>query len=213
MTSSSKSLLLPALRGVMGHWVYYSCLMRLSDLATRVSFASELQKNKNLSSMIQRELNSKRRDEITKYLETNEERFFNTIVIAVYGGDPTWQEIDNVNGLDSEINIDSDFINQLGFLSLNGQENLFAIDGQHRLSGIKKLVDKSKNYTDDLVSVMSVGHKTNDAGLRKTRRLFTTLNKKAKSVNKNEIIALDDCLLYTSPSPRDRQKSRMPSSA
>ena len=26
-------------------------------------------------------------------------------------------------------------------------------------------------------------------------------------------IILDDCLLYTSPSPRDRQKSRMPSSA
>ena len=26
-------------------------------------------------------------------------------------------------------------------------------------------------------------------------------------------ILLDDCLLYTSPSPRDRQKSRMPSSA
>ena len=24
---------------------------------------------------------------------------------------------------------------------------------------------------------------------------------------------VDDCLLYTSPSPRDRQKSRMPSSA
>ena len=24
---------------------------------------------------------------------------------------------------------------------------------------------------------------------------------------------IDDCLLYTSPSPRDRQKSRMPSSA
>ena len=24
---------------------------------------------------------------------------------------------------------------------------------------------------------------------------------------------MDDCLLYTSPSPRDRQKSRMPSSA
>ena len=26
-------------------------------------------------------------------------------------------------------------------------------------------------------------------------------------------IAIDSCLLYTSPSPRDRQKSRMPSSA
>ena len=26
-------------------------------------------------------------------------------------------------------------------------------------------------------------------------------------------VGLEDCLLYTSPSPRDRQKSRMPSSA
>ena len=29
----------------------------------------------------------------------------------------------------------------------------------------------------------------------------------------NHVEILDDCLLYTSPSPRDRQKSRMPSSA
>ena len=28
-----------------------------------------------------------------------------------------------------------------------------------------------------------------------------------------EIVAITICLLYTSPSPRDRQKSRMPSSA
>ena len=27
------------------------------------------------------------------------------------------------------------------------------------------------------------------------------------------VYGLDNCLLYTSPSPRDRQKSRMPSSA
>ena len=29
----------------------------------------------------------------------------------------------------------------------------------------------------------------------------------------NKISVIKDCLLYTSPSPRDRQKSRMPSSA
>ena len=29
----------------------------------------------------------------------------------------------------------------------------------------------------------------------------------------DESVTLNDCLLYTSPSPRDRQKSRMPSSA
>ena len=32
-------------------------------------------------------------------------------------------------------------------------------------------------------------------------------------VNTGEMAALGGCLLYTSPSPRDRQKSRMPSSA
>ena len=30
---------------------------------------------------------------------------------------------------------------------------------------------------------------------------------------KNHPFHVNDCLLYTSPSPRDRQKSRMPSSA
>ena len=28
-----------------------------------------------------------------------------------------------------------------------------------------------------------------------------------------KVVIVDSCLLYTSPSPRDRQKSRMPSSA
>ena len=32
-------------------------------------------------------------------------------------------------------------------------------------------------------------------------------------IEKNQKKALSGCLLYTSPSPRDRQKSRMPSSA
>ena len=40
-------------------------------------------------------------------------------------------------------------------------------------------------------------------------------NKVVDSINlkQHEIATPDPCLLYTSPSPRDRQKSRMPSSA
>ena len=34
-----------------------------------------------------------------------------------------------------------------------------------------------------------------------------------KILNDKTLILPDSCLLYTSPSPRDRQKSRMPSSA
>ena len=38
-------------------------------------------------------------------------------------------------------------------------------------------------------------------------------NKEELKRKEGQIIELNNCLLYTSPSPRDRQKSRMPSSA
>ena len=40
---------------------------------------------------------------------------------------------------------------------------------------------------------------------------FVLFSKPFRRVNKTQMI--NTCLLYTSPSPRDRQKSRMPSSA
>ena len=40
-----------------------------------------------------------------------------------------------------------------------------------------------------------------------------TVTPGASSGNTNTGVVLTVCLLYTSPSPRDRQKSRMPSSA
>ena len=51
-----------------------------------------------------------------------------------------------------------------------------------------------------------------------SRRARTNVRRKIKEYTKCEqsrtsVTLLDPCLLYTSPSPRDRQKSRMPSSA
>ena len=51
-----------------------------------------------------------------------------------------------------------------------------------------------------------------------TVAVFSTVDKKALHVQlADEAVCVGDslsnCLLYTSPSPRDRQKSRMPSSA
>ena len=39
------------------------------------------------------------------------------------------------------------------------------------------------------------------------------LFEKEAELDRNAFLQLFTCLLYTSPSPRDRQKSRMPSSA
>ena len=49
--------------------------------------------------------------------------------------------------------------------------------------------------------------------LRKAREIaFKELGEQAKALGADAVVGID-CLLYTSPSPRDRQKSRMPSSA
>jgi len=77
-----KRRFLPALRGIFGDWAYYSCLMSLTELSARVTFAKEIHKSKELSALIQRELKRTRAKEIAEYLQNNPERFFNSLVVA-----------------------------------------------------------------------------------------------------------------------------------
>lgn len=193
---SNDEIVLPALRGVMGSWVYYSCLMSIDEIAKRVHYADEVHKNEKLSEMIQRRLKTVRSRQIAEYLQTQEDRFFNSLVIATYGGQPNWSSIDSLNSKGREgfvEKLSGDTISSVGFLSLNGEERLFALDGQHRLSGIKKAIrDGLSQDPPDDVSVIFVGHKETSKGLERTRRLFTTLNKTAKPVSKGDIIALDE---------------------
>lgn len=97
MKRKIKEIILPAIRGVMGDWVYYSCLMNLKDLQERVSFASEIHNNKKLSDMIQRQLKKGRSAEISLYLRDQDERFFNSLVVASYGGEPNWNALSRLN--------------------------------------------------------------------------------------------------------------------
>jgi DNA sulfur modification protein DndB len=83
-------------------------------------------------------------------------------------------------------------MDRLGFLRLTGKEKIFAIDGQHRLAGIKKALEEGLDLSAEQAPVLLVGHKTTVAGLQRTRRLFTTLNKTAVPVRKRDIIALDE---------------------
>ena len=79
MVMSEKNLeqiILPALRGVMGNWVYYSSLMQLGELSSRISFVKDIHKHRGLSSMIQRALRSSRSREIADYIKTEPQRFF-----------------------------------------------------------------------------------------------------------------------------------------
>lgn len=191
-----KKIVLPALRGIMGDWVYYCCLMDLGELSSRVGYAEDIHKSKALSDMIQRQLKRGRSAEISEYLKKQPERFFNSLVIATYGGRPNWHELADVRSKteDDELqDIKDNTIASVGFLTLRGDESLFALDGQHRLAGIKKAVKEGLDGDPyDEVSVIFVEHKKTSLGLERTRRLFTTLNKTARPVSKGDIIALDE---------------------
>lgn len=195
-SGEKKKLTLPALRGLMGNWVYYSCLMRMDEIGERVKYADEIHKNKKLSSMIQRQLKTGRSRDIARYIRDQDERFFNSLVVATYGGEPNWFPVSDVKykGTTEELGeLDEETISSVGFLSLTGDEKLFAIDGQHRLAGIKRALEEGIEHEPlDEFSVIFVAHKETTKGLERTRRLFTTLNKTAKPVSKGDIIALDE---------------------
>lgn len=190
-----KRLVLPCLRGKMGTWDTYSCMMRFSDVSELIGFARELHQIKSLSDKIQRELNDARAEEISNYLLNNDDRFFNSLVVAVYDGDPNWHEIGNLRPETHEASL-LEFPEYaetcIGFLSITKNEKFFALDGQHRLAGIKSAVKQNDDISNELISVIIVAHNNTPKGLVKSRRLFTTLNKKAKLVSKDTIIALDE---------------------
>ncbi|MDE0519755.1 MAG: hypothetical protein OXH71_03560, partial [Candidatus Dadabacteria bacterium] len=91
-----KKIILPALRGIMGDWVYYSCLLDLRELSLRVDYAKEIHNNEKLSDMIQRRLEEYRGKLIAEYLHMQPERFFNSLIVAVYGGQPNWHALSDV---------------------------------------------------------------------------------------------------------------------
>ncbi|MFL6313516.1 MAG: DGQHR domain-containing protein [Terriglobales bacterium] len=187
-------LKVPGLRAHMGDWKYYITFLRLKDVAERVSLAQELHKSKALKDLIQREVDSSVHSQaIKRYLLQQDQRLFNALVIAVYGGTPRWVELNIDDGRDQGLGTLPTYIKgALGVLVLSGEEQLFAVDGQHRVVGIKKAVGEKEDVGTEEVCVIFVSHSNDRKGLQRTRRLFTTLNRYAKPVNKMEIIALDE---------------------
>lgn len=205
------NLNLPCLKGRIGDWFYYSSTMQFDEIAKRVKLPNEINKkykdpNLKLGDWIQRDIGSKRIEPIARYLINQKERFFNSIVLGIYDGEPSWQEFEIKISETTEKSQLSEkelrhFSETFGILRLSGNESIFAIDGQHRVMGIRKAIkDKPKEFQYDEVSVIFIAHKTDEDGHKRTRRLFSTLNRYAKPVNKGEIIALsedDNCAIIT----------------
>ena len=69
---------------------------------------------------------------------------------------------------------------------------MFPVDGQHRVEGIKAALIDNPELKSNTIGAIFIGHSTDAEGMQKSRRLFTTLNRYAKPVTMDDIIALDE---------------------
>lgn len=175
---------IPAIRGILGKLTYYTATFTFKQIAERVKIADdELHTSKSLREQLQRALTDNHKS-IKEYILTQKEHFFNALVLAIYDGDPTWNEL--------EFEYNNIRYNSMGFLHLNGEERIFPVDGQHRVEGIKSALKENPKLKDETITVIFIGHHNTQEGKEKTRRIFSTLNRYAKPVSLGDNIALDE---------------------
>ncbi|MFD2419028.1 DGQHR domain-containing protein [Amycolatopsis pigmentata] len=180
----------PAFEAKVGNWTYYSCIMSYAAVAREINFAHDLGGNQDLATMIQRGVGA-RTAEITNYLLTNENRFLGSIIVAAWGGAPEYIPLElekNSENIEVLAGMDRNF----GVLTFDGTHQFFALDGQHRLKAIKDAVKRDPELGREDIGVIVVPHFDNEAGRRRTRRLFTNINRNAVKTTAQENIALDE---------------------
>ena len=192
----------PTIRAQMGDWFYYLTTLPFYEVARRVLPATEFFHPSSMSEWIQRQVMPRRRKEIASYLIEEPQRFFNGIVLGLYLGEPKWYGIEvEENNIFGTPGLDPRFHQALGILELSGDENLYAIDGQHRVAGIKEALEtlaasgREEEYStlahEDL-GIIIVAADRDATQLQRVRRMFSTLNKTSRAVSTAELIALDE---------------------
>jgi len=174
----------PAIRALIGDWTYYVTTLTFDQVAKHISKVDEeLHKSESLKDLIQRSVTNNYIS-IKSYILNQPELFFNSLVLAVYNDYPNWREI--------EISYDNEETYRLGLLDFPGEHKIFPLDGQHRVEGIKASLQVNPGLGSQQIAAIFVGHKNDEIGMRKSRRLFSTLNRYAKPVTMDDIIALDE---------------------
>ncbi len=190
---------LPCLRGNFGEWTYFSTVMKVKDVVehNRIITVPESQElySKKLNEILQREYDEKRIRKIKDYILTMPERFFSSLVVAIHKGDPVWSDFD----LETHFKIENEILdeenfefieNKLGVLSLSGSEEIFVLDGQHRLLGLRSAYQENSKIGADEIAILFIVH--SERLKERTRRLFTVLNRYAVKIKPAEQVILEE---------------------
>lgn len=175
---------IPALRANIGTWDYYVTTLTFEQVSIFVSkIDDQLHKSESLQDLIQRSITNNYLS-IKEYIINQPDVFFNSLVLAVYDDYPDWREI--------EFKYDDEETYQMGLLEFPGNHRIFPVDGQHRVEGIKAALRENPDLKNQKIAAIFIGHRNDLDGKQRTRRLFTTLNRYAKPVSLDDIIALDE---------------------
>src|SRR4051812_10667840 len=121
--------LFPALRCRTGDTIYYVSYLTFRDVVEWIKPTDEVHRSKKLSNWIQRQLIKGHADTIADYLLHQNERFFNALVVGVYGGQPSWAPL-SVASHPGEVELTDEDRETLsasvGILLFKGTEKLFA---------------------------------------------------------------------------------------
>ncbi len=175
---------IPAIQGRIGTTTYYTAnfsFLQVSEIVKKID--DELHTSSSLKEQIQRSL-SDNYSKIKDYILSKEDHFFNSLVLAIYDGEPKWTEI--------RYEIDNEQYYNVGLLELNGKEKIFPVDGQHRAEGIKAALALKEELRHETIPVMIISHSNTLQGMERSRRIFSTLNRYTKPVRLGDIIALDE---------------------
>ena len=154
---------IPAIQGQIGDTIYYTANLSFNQIKMFVKKVdSELHTSTSIKEVIQRSLTDNYK-KIRDYILNRSDFFFDSLVLAVYDGDPKWTEVRYEIGEDAYYNV--------GILEFTGEEKIFPVDGQHRVEGIKAALDEKAELGGETIPVMLIGHKNTPEGREKSRRI------------------------------------------
>lgn len=175
---------IPAIRAKIGDWTYYITTLTFQQISENVEkIDDEIYSSELLKDLLQRSITDNY-IKIKEYIVKQEEMFFNSLVLAVYDDYPDWISI--------EMKYDDEEHYDMGLLNFPGNHKIIPVDGQHRVEGIKAALKQNQDLKQNKIGAIFIGHKDDEEGKQRTRRLFTTLNRYAKPVSTKDIIALDE---------------------
>jgi len=189
----------------LGSWEAYQINIDTSNLISTIRLSDDVFGDTTIDNAMQRKPDLKRaRTGIGNYINRNEHRFFNSLVIAVVGGKPSFEPI--------EIDPNSKYAGRIpkgtfGVINFDGHQKYYALDGQHRLVGIREVLDpespinsqKPRGFEDEIIPVILVVQPEDvdeEEFRRRYRRLFGNLNRNQKPTSTVTNIIMDEDNLF-----------------